>query len=104
MAILSNIFEIASPKIMGRAITALYDGTVMKLKGIEGASIDFQYIGRILFILGVLYVIGAIFTYIQQIIMVTIAQKTVYTMRRDVDDKLSRLPLKFLIPIPMVRY
>ncbi len=95
MAILSNIFEIASPKIMGRAITALYDGTVMKLKGIEGASIDFQYIGRILFILGVLYVISAIFTYIQQIIMVTIAQKTVYTMRRDVDDKLSRLPLKF---------
>ena len=80
---------------MGRAITALYEGSVQKIKGIEGAGIDFQYIGKILVILGVLYVISAIFTYIQQIAMATITQKTVYIMRRDIDEKLSKLPLKF---------
>ena len=95
MAILSNIFTIISPKVMGRAITALYEGSVQKIKGIEGAGIDFQYIGKILVILGVLYVISAIFTYIQQIAMATITQKTVYIMRRDIDEKLSKLPLKF---------
>lgn len=95
MAILSNIFTVASPKIMGKAITALYEGSVMKLKGVDGAGIDFEYIGRILLILGILYVMSSIFTYIQQVIMATIAQKTVYVMRKDIDDKLSRLPLKF---------
>lgn len=95
MTILSNVFTVASPKVMGKAITALYEGSVTKLKGIEGTSIDFKYIGKILVILGVLYIVSSIFTYIQQIIMATIAQKTVYTMRRDVDEKLSRLPLKF---------
>lgn len=95
MAILSNIFTIISPKVMAKAITALYEGSVQKIKGIEGASIDFQYIGKILVILGVLYVISAIFTYIQQIAMATITQKTVYIMRRDIDEKLSKLPLKF---------
>ena len=75
MAILSNIFTVASPKIMGKAITALYEGSVMKLKGVDGAGIDFEYIGRILLILGILYVMSSIFTYIQQVIMATIAQR-----------------------------
>jgi len=60
-----------------------------------GASIDFDYILKILIILGILYVISAIFSYIQQLIMATVTQKTMYNMRRDVNDKLFRLPLKF---------
>jgi len=69
-----------------------------------GAGIDFDYILRILFILGGLYVASAFFTYLQQIIMVNISQKTVYEMRKAINDKLSRLPLSFFDQRPTVRY
>ena len=59
-------------------------------------TIDFAYIDRILLILAGLYVISAIFGYVQQFIMAGVAQKTVYEMRREVDEKLARLPLKLL--------
>lgn len=68
---------------------------MMKLRGVPGATIDFQYILRIILELAVLYLLSALFSYIQQYVMAGVAQKTVYTMRRDVNDKLSRLPLKF---------
>lgn len=94
-AIISTGFSILSPKIMGKATTKLFEGTVKRIEGVAGASIDFDYILKILFILGVLYIVSAVFSYIQQLIMATVAQKTVYNMRNDVNDKLSRLPLKF---------
>lgn len=94
-AILSNVFGILSPKIMGKAITKLFEGLMMKLSGVPGAQVDFAYIGQILLLLGGLYTISAAFSYINQIIMVNVAQKTVYTMRKDINHKLSRLPLKF---------
>ncbi|NMA94689.1 MAG: ABC transporter ATP-binding protein [Clostridiales bacterium] len=95
MTILSNIFTVASPKIMGGAIDELYEGSISKIKGIGDISIDFSYIARTLVILGSLYIISAFFTYIQQIIMASTAQKTVLSMRKDIDEKLARLPLKF---------
>ncbi|MCK4259439.1 MAG: ABC transporter ATP-binding protein [Halanaerobiales bacterium] len=94
-AVLSTIFSIVSPKVMGKAITKLFEGVMMKLKGVSGASVDFEYILQILLILGGLYIISAFFSYIQQFIMVGVAQKTVFDMRKDINDKLSRLPLKF---------
>lgn len=94
-AVLSTIFSIASPKIMGKATTKLFEGLMMKLKHVPGATVDFNYILNILFILAGLYIISAIFMYIQQYIMASVAQQTVYDMRRDVNLKLSRLPLKF---------
>ncbi|QUH19216.1 ABC transporter ATP-binding protein [Alkaliphilus sp. B6464] len=94
-AILSTGFSILSPKIMGKATTKLFEGTMKRIEGVAGVSIDFDYILRILFILGTLYIVSAVFSYIQQLIMATVAQKTVYNMRNDVNDKLSRLPLKF---------
>ncbi|HDR5039296.1 TPA: ABC transporter ATP-binding protein [Bacillus anthracis] len=94
-AILSTGFSILSPKIMGKATTKLFEGTMKRIEGVAGVSIDFDYILRILFILGALYIVSAVFSYIQQLIMATVAQKTVYNMRNDVNDKLSRLPLKF---------
>lgn len=95
MSILGTGFSIAGPKIMGKAITELFEGSINKIKGMPGAGIDFDYILRILFILGGLYVASAFFTYLQQIIMVNISQKTVYEMRKAINDKLSRLPLSF---------
>lgn len=94
-AVLSTIFSIVSPKIMGKAITELFNGTMMKIQGIPGAKIDFQYILQIILILVGLYLISALFSYIQQYVMAGVAQKTVYDLRKQVNLKLSRLPLKY---------
>ena len=94
-AILSTVFSIVSPKILGKATTKIFEGVMMKSKGIPGATIDFNYIGKTLILLIVLYVISSVFSYIQQYIMAIVAQKTVYDMRNDVYDKINKLPLKF---------
>jgi ATP-binding cassette subfamily B multidrug efflux pump len=94
-AILGTTFNIVGPKILGLATTKLFEGVVLKLRGVPGASIDFGYIARVLLILGGLYIISAIFMYIQQYIMAGVAQKMVYVLRRQVEEKLSRLPLKY---------
>lgn len=153
-AIISTIFNIVSPKIMGRATDKLFDGlmtkaeyaknlfkpenisNVMKMPDLPeslrktinnmmsnpGAAsnspqgklditeidpevwkfisthapkVDFSYIGRIVLILIGLYLISSIFNYIQQYIMAGVAQNTVYDMRKEVNDKLNKLPLKY---------
>jgi len=94
-AVASTVFSIISPKIMGRATTKLFEGFLQKMRNVPNAAIDFNYILNIIFILIALYVISAIFKYIQQYIMVDVAQGTVYNMRKDIDSKLSRLPLKY---------
>ena len=95
MAVLSTTFSIFSPKVMGKATTKLFEGIMMKMKGVPGARIDFDYILQILLILAGLYLVSAFFNYIQQSIMASVAQKTVYDIREGVNDKLARLPLKF---------
>ncbi|TCJ01294.1 ABC transporter ATP-binding protein [Cytobacillus praedii] len=94
-AILSTIFMIAGPKIMGTAITELFEGAYGKFQGIPGAAINFTKIGQILLILAGLYVFSSLFSYLQQYIMSSVAQKTVYDLREDVNEKLGRLPLKY---------
>ncbi|BCL81263.1 ABC transporter [Ktedonobacteria bacterium brp13] len=94
-AIISTIFNILSPKILGNATDKLVEGMLLKIHHVPGASIDFGYIGNILLILAVLYVISALFSYIQQYIMAGISQRTVYRMRKEIDEKLERLPLKY---------
>jgi ATP-binding cassette subfamily B multidrug efflux pump len=94
-AILSTVFTIVGPKILGLAITKLFEGFVLKIQHVPGATIDFAYIDRILLILAGLYLISSIFGYAQQFIMAGVAQKTVYQMRRQVDEKLARLPLRY---------
>src|SRR5690554_3194907 len=94
-AALSTLFNIASPKILGLAITKLYEVIQMKLQGIPGASIDFVYTRNILFVLIGLYITGALFTYYQNILMADITQKTVYELRKEVNRKLSHVPLKY---------
>ncbi|MGB8348166.1 MAG: ABC transporter ATP-binding protein [Ktedonobacteraceae bacterium] len=98
-AILGTAFNIVGPKILGLATTRLFNGLIAKYQAIvhhlPQPSIDFGYIGTILLILLGLYVISAIFIYIQQYIMAGVAQRTMYNLRREVDEKLSRLPLKY---------
>ncbi len=94
-AVIGTVFNIVGPKILGLATTKLFDGLVARYRGVPGAKIDFGYIGHILLILAGLYVISAVFTYIQQYIMAGVAQRTVYKLREEVEAKLSHLPLKF---------
>jgi len=94
-AVLSTVFSILGPKIMGEATTKLYDGLMAKMKGTPGATIDFDAIGRILLTLGALYIISTMFSFIQQYVMAGVAQRTVYGIREDVNAKLAKLPLKF---------
>lgn len=94
-AIISTVFAIVSPKIMGKATTKLFEGLMKKLSGVPGAKIDFDYIGQIILLLIGLYLLSAIFSYIQQYIMASVAQKTVYNLRKEVEEKLNRLPLKY---------
>ncbi len=94
-AILGTTFNIVGPKILGLATTRLFEGFVLKLQHVPGAAIDFDYIGHVLEILLGLYIVSALFMYVQQYVMAGVAQKTVYSMRRQVEEKLGRLPLKF---------
>ncbi|GIO33044.1 ABC transporter [Paenibacillus albilobatus] len=95
MAILSTVFSIVSPKILGKATTKLFEGIVAKMQGVPGASIDFGYITQILLMLVGLYLFSAVFSYFQQYFMAGVAQKVVYDMREQINRKLSRLPLKY---------
>jgi ATP-binding cassette subfamily B multidrug efflux pump len=94
-AVIGTVFNIVGPKILGLATTKLFEGVVQKMQGVPGATVDFNYIAHVLLILGGLYVISAVFIYLQQYIMAGVAQRTVYTMRKQVEEKLSRLPLKY---------
>jgi len=94
-AALSTVFSILSPKVMGKATTKLLEGVMMKMAGVPGASIDFEYIRNVLLTLVALYALSTLFNYIQHFVMAGAAQSTVYQMRKDVMAKLSRLPLKY---------
>lgn len=95
MAILSTVFSIVSPKILGEATTTLFEGILAKTQHVPGASIDFGYITEILLWLIGLYLFSAVFSYAQQYLMAGVAQKVVYDMREQINRKLSRLPLKY---------
>ncbi|MGH2496645.1 MAG: ABC transporter ATP-binding protein [Ktedonobacteraceae bacterium] len=98
-AILGTVFNIVGPKILGLATTKLFEGLIAKFVAIQHhlpvPGIDFNYIATILLILLGLYIISSIFMYAQQYIMAGVAQRTMYQIRREVDEKISRLPLKY---------
>ncbi|HBG01380.1 MAG TPA: ABC transporter [Firmicutes bacterium] len=93
--IFGTVFSVLSPRILGQATTILFEGMLSRLQDVPGAGIDFAAIGRVLVMLASVYVFSTVFGYIQQIVMVNVAQKTVYDMRKDINEKLSRLPLKY---------
>ena len=95
MAVGSTVFSILAPDKMGKATTKLFEGAYAKLQGVPGAAIDFDAINQILIVLAGLYILSALFSYIQQYVMAGVAQKVVYDMREQINSKLERLPLKY---------
>ncbi len=95
MSVLGTASAIAGPKILGKATTELFRGLMMKMQGVPGAAIDFDKIAIIMAWLIGLYIISSIFSYVNMYIMAAVAQRSVYNMRKELNDKLQRLPLKF---------
>ena len=92
-AILSTIFNIAGPKVLAKATTALATGWIAKLRGT--GSIDFVYIGRILLFLLGMYLLSSAFSFIQGWLMTGLSQKVCYDFRRQISEKINRLPLAY---------
>ncbi len=92
-AIGSTIFNIVGPKILAKATTALFEGIMAKISGKGG--IDFEKIGMILIILLVLYGISAIFSFIQGWLMTGISQKVSFRMRKEISEKINRMPMAY---------
>ncbi|WP_353948781.1 ABC transporter ATP-binding protein [Sporolactobacillus sp. Y61] len=94
-AVLSTLFSILAPKLMGDATTRLFEGMMNKIRGVPGAQMDFDYIWNIVVTLIVLYVLSSLFMYVMQYLMSGVSQKMVYTLRRQVNEKLARLPVRY---------
>ena len=92
-AIGSTIFSIVGPKILGNATTELFDGLMNKISGIGG--INFSAIGKILITALILYIVSTIFSYVEGLIMATITNKTSYRLRKEISEKVNRLPMKY---------
>jgi len=122
--VVSVVFAIVGPKMLGHATNVLFEGVINQqlpagatqeqvIAGLEasgqdqlaemltgmqldpGAEVDFAEIGRILGLLAIVYVVSAVFGWMQQYLMAGVAQRTMYRLREDVDHKLARLPLEY---------
>ena len=92
-AICGTIFNIVGPKILGKATTEIFNGLVSKVSG--GDGMDFGKIGQILLTVLCLYVISAICSFVQGYLMTGVSQKTTYRLRREISEKINRMPMKY---------
>lgn len=89
----STVFSVMGPKILGKATTGLAEGLMAKIQGTGG--IDFEYIGRILVFVLAIYAVSAIFNFAQGMLMTGVTQKVCYQLRRDISQKINRMPMKY---------
>ncbi len=92
-AVAGTIFNIIGPTILGQATTEIFNGLLLKINGTGG--INFAKIADILFMLMILYIASACFSFIQGIIMTGISNDVSYSMRKDISTKINRMPLKY---------
>ncbi|MEA4909880.1 MAG: ABC transporter ATP-binding protein [Chloroflexi bacterium] len=93
-AIASTIFTILGPKILGQATTRLFEGVMAQIAG-TGEGIDFAYIGNIILVLIGLYLVASLFSFIQGWIMSGVSMQVTYQFRKDIAEKIDRMPLKY---------
>ena len=101
LAIAATIFQISTPKVLGKATTEIYNGI---MKGVAQAKagtplekfpIDFDKVGQILLIVIGMYAISAVFNFTQQFIMTRVSQRTVYQMRQELKVKMNKVPIHY---------
>lgn len=94
LAAASAAFGIYGPKLLGKATTKVFEGIFGKISG-TGTGIDFDYIGGIMITLIILYGVSALLSYIQGFVMTGVSMKVTYKMRKDISEKINRIPLKY---------
>lgn len=92
-AIASTVFNIVGPTILGDATTEIFNGLIRKVSGSGG--IDFEKVRNILLLLLGLYVISAVFSFVQGLIMTHVSNHVTYQMRKDISEKIHRMPMKY---------
>ena len=98
-AVCGTVFNIVGPKILGKATTEIFNGLVSKVSG--GSGMDFGKNGQILLITLGLYVVSALCSFIQGMIMTGISQKTTYRLRKDITEKVNRMPMDYFDTKPV---
>lgn len=93
-SIVSTIFAIIGPKIMGNATTEIFNGLISKIRD-GGQGIDFSKLLKIIFVLTILYIISTVFSYAQSYIMSGVAQRISYRLRQEISQKINRLPMEY---------
>ena len=89
----STVFQVVGPKVMGQATTTLAEGLIAKIQGV--GTIDFEKIWQILMLTLLLYLAGSVLGMIQGQIMAVVTQKIGYRMRREISEKINRMPMKY---------
>lgn len=92
-AVGGTVFNIIGPKILGKATTELYSGLISKING--GSGIDFDKIVKILAGVMCLYVVSSVLSFIQGFIMTGISNDVTYNLRKDISEKINRIPMKY---------
>lgn len=92
-AVLSTLFNIIGPKVLGNATTAVFEGAIAEMAGT--GSIDFAYIGQILGIMLILYLLSSLFAYLMGYIMAGVSTDITYRLRQDISHKMNRMPLSY---------
>ncbi len=98
-AVCGTIFNIVGPKILGKATTEIFNGLVSKVSG--GSGMDFGKIGQILLTVLCLYLVSALCTFIQGILMTGVSQKTTYRLRKEISEKINRMPMNYFDTKPV---
>ena len=98
-AVCGTVFNIAGPKILGKATTEIFNGLVSKVSG--GSGMDFGRIGQILLMTLGLYLISALCSFIQGLIMTGVSQKTTYRLRKEISEKINRMPMNYFDTKPV---
>ena len=93
IAACSTVFSVLGPKVLGKATTGLAEGLMAKVAGTGG--IDFSYIGKVLLFVLVLYLLSSVLSFVQGWIMTGITQKICYRMRKEITEKINRMPMKY---------
>ncbi len=94
-AVIGQVISTRSPKVLGEATTEIYRVVVARMMGDVSAAINFDSIQKVIYTLLFMYVISSVFQYLQQYVMAKISQQVVLNLRKDIDYKLTKLPLKY---------